>query len=910
MFQNSVLKKHLATLSATEVDEKYQRLRRYFGNPTKQDAIRELIEIKFQDGFLRALFVDILGYTMEPDEGFNLTREEPNETKRQEKADGAIVVDNEVVGVIELKDMKTTDLSKIKQQAFGYKIEHKKAVYVVTSNFQKLRFYIDDATEHLEFDLFNLSKEDFEILYLCLSWASIKNELPKKIKSESSHVEENVTKRLYRDYHAFKTALFQDLCENNSSYDKLTLFRKTQKLLDRFLFILFAEDKGLLNPNQIQTTIEQWEAVREWNETFPLYERFKLYFNDLNKGNQKAQIFPYNGGLFKPDEILDSVIISDEILKKHTLRLASYDFDSEVDVNILGHIFEHSLAEIEQITNQLTGQSSSSKRKKDGIFYTPKYITRHIVRSTIGKLCEDKKIELGINDEQFQAKKRYKKDRLRLQKILEQYRTWLLDLKICDPACGSGAFLNQALDFLVSEHHQIDEYSFNINYGSSENHKQKVFTLRYIETKILENNLYGVDINEEAVEIAKLSLWLRSAEKGRKLNDLSNRIKQGDSLIDAPSVAGELAFSWEKEFPEVFESGGFDCIIGNPPYVRVQQLRYEVIDYLKEHYKTALKRIDLSLCFIELSKKLIKKETGLTSFITSNQFLTTEYGQAMRKFLLEDYCLLNCVDFCDLPIFEDALTYVSIFTFQDNEPKNFEYCRIPTLEDARNIEGQPQKIIKIKKLTSKNWNLKDSDLEDIFSKMHKNSKKISEIGNAWAGLFTGKDELLMFDKTELDQLDFEEELLLPVIRANNCDRYHCSEPEVYVIYPYLFEDGKTKIMPEDYLQRKYPKVFQYLLENKEELGKRKDSRKTFGEREDWYSLVRFGQKNIFEKEKIVSPGEIKEHKFSIDQSCSGFSCARVFAILYLRNDLQSQEKIPLVLPKQSRYCNWHFNQAE
>ena len=144
-----------------------------------------------------------------------------------------------------------------------------------------------------------------------------------------------------------------------------------------------------------------------------LYHHFQNYFQLINKGrkakNNIGEIFPYNGGLFKEDGLLNSLVISDETLRKHTLKLTSYDFESDISVNILGHIFEHSLSEIEELQNQIEGKEldkSKSKRKKDGVFYTPQYITKYIVENTVGKLCEEKKIELNIiEDEYFKGRK-------------------------------------------------------------------------------------------------------------------------------------------------------------------------------------------------------------------------------------------------------------------------------------------------------------------------------------------------------------------------------------------------------------------------------------------------------------------------------------------------------------------------
>ena len=214
-----------------------------------------------------------------------------------------------------------------------------------------------------------------------------------------------------------------------------------------------------------------------------------------------------------------------------------------------------------------------SKRKKDGVFYTPRYITKYIVENTVGQLCTQKKTELDIVEEAFTPQKRKANTQQLLQK-LEAYRQWLLQLTICDPACGSGAFLNQALEFLIAEHQSIDALTSKL-FGAP-------MILSDIESGILEHNLYGVDINDEATEIAKLSLWLRTARKGRKLNSLNQHIKCGNSLIDDPAVAGDKAFNWQQEFPEVFAKGGFDVVIGNPPYVRVEFIEKDAVSYYKK----------------------------------------------------------------------------------------------------------------------------------------------------------------------------------------------------------------------------------------------------------------------------------------------------------------------------------------
>jgi hypothetical protein len=639
LFQNSVLKKYLKSQHTEELKEKWALFKAYFHNSTIQENIRNSKEEQFQEGFLRELFVNVLGYTLNPEPNFNLTTEYKN-VKDSKKADGAIIINNHVKAVIELKGTDTTDLGKVESQAFNYKNNQPECVYVITSNFEKLRFYIENAIEHLEFNLFNLTEEEFHLLYVCLAHKNIESNVAKHIKDESVSQEDVITKKLYNDYSLFKRELYQNLVKLNPGYDPLELFKKSQKLLDRFLFIFFAEDRSLLPTNLIFRINKEWQQLREMRIEVSLYDRYKVYFNDLNHGaivslpafsqtagakKEEYQIYAYNGGLFKDDEILSAVKIDDDVLFKHTEKLSNYDFASEVDVNILGHIFENSLNELDEIKAQLEGQAiekTKTKRKKDGVFYTPKYITKYIVDNTVGKLCLEKKEALELTESDYTIdKKRQQKTKQALTEKLNTYRNWLLQLTICDPACGSGAFLNQALDFLITEHRYIDELQAKL-FGDA-------LVLSDVEGSILENNLFGVDINEESVEIAKLSLWLRTAQPNRKLNDLNSNIKCGNSLIDDVSVAGDKAFNWEQQFHQVFEKGGFDVVIGNPPYGAELNEK----EWLKLYFKeTSFGTIDSYKYFVQLGT-IILRENGSLGFIMPDSYIEKEYFKDLRIYI-------------------------------------------------------------------------------------------------------------------------------------------------------------------------------------------------------------------------------------------------------------------------------------
>ena len=673
LLQKNIVKKYLNLMDAQQIAKPWEQYQSYFLNEDIQANIHKIKEEQFQEGFLRELFVKVLGYTINPSPNYNLTTELKNEVGSK-KADGAILLDGKVIGVIELKDHKTPDLTSIENQAFGYKSKHKDTRLVIISNFEKLRLYIDNAVEYREWDIFQMTADDFSELYLCLAWQQVEHGVALQMKQESVSNEDQITKALYRDYSQFKRVLFADILANNPVHEggdekewQLMLFKKTQKLLDRLLFIFFAEDCGLLPPNMIMQIVEEWEQLKDLDMDVPLYDRIKKHFGYLYTGYQgkKYEIFAYSGDLFKTDEVLDNLKISDNLLAEHTRRLSAYDFESDVDVNILGHIFENSLNEIEEVTQQITQGVAplTSKRKQDGVFYTPQYITKYIVENTVGRLCAEKKAELNIVEDDYQSdQRRQLQTKKRLLDQLKAYRDWLLQLTILDPACGSGAFLNAALQFLMAEHKHIDEMEAKVTGATIE--------FQGVENSILENNLYGVDINEESVGIAQLALWLRTAKPHRKLNSLNQNIKCGNSLISDPAIAGDKAFDWQKEFPQVFEKGGFDVVIGNPPYVNAIEIKKsytsEAFNYIKRNYETAKGTVDLYIYFFEKGLSILKMD-GVLAFITPNRYLSASYGAALRNYIIERYSFYQLIDYSDKRVFEDASTYPVITMLQNSQ---------------------------------------------------------------------------------------------------------------------------------------------------------------------------------------------------------------------------------------------------
>ncbi|MFZ4454843.1 MAG: Eco57I restriction-modification methylase domain-containing protein [Bacteroidales bacterium] len=929
LFQTQVEREYISGIT-TDLNPIYDKYLAYFGNEERQANIRQVSEEQYQGEFIRALFVDILGYTAQPEPNYNLLREKKNETDSK-SADAALLINQQVIGVVELKDHKTQDLKKVEVQAFGYKNNHRNCHYVVTSNFERLRFYIDNAVEFIEFDLFHLSFDEFRRLWICLSYESIAKNLPQELKKQSISNEDIITKKLYKDYSVFKRQLFDNIVSLNPAYDKLLLFKKTQKLLDRYLFLFFAEDKGLLPANSVQGTVEKWIKYNAdpMNDYQSLYSRFVKYFHLLNVGYKDAhiEIYAYNGGLFANDEVLNDIKIDDKILSEHVLTLARYDYDTDVDVNILGHIFENSLNEIEEVANELTtGVKTTSKRKQDGVFYTPRYITQYIVENTVGRLCEEKKAALGIGEELFEYKRKDKKKEA--LKIFDVYREWLLQITILDPACGSGAFLNMALEFLIAEHKWIDDQQEKI--AGLKNHYS--MELSNIENSILENNLFGVDINEESVEIAKLSLWLRTAKPHRKLTSLNNNIKCGNSLIDDPAIAGDKAFNWEKEFPQVFgrkaseeqtvvfkkdetpdylklikektaeaqqkaeqgialskealeiskqlaeyaeklesvtaseaeasygnEKRGFDVVIGNPPYVRLETMKELSEQMSKLNNKTFEKRGDLYCLFVEKGFNLLRAG-GVISFIMPNKWLQAGYGKSLREYFLK-YELNQLIDFGDIQIFEGATTYPCIFVSRKESPKK-EFT-VSVLSDANNEDFNSNvinssEIFQTNHFSGETWVISSGKEKKLLEKLGSKFTTLSDYvgGESYRGVLTGLTEAFLVDKETKNRLVKEDtkanEIIFPVIRGRDIKPWIGLSDDCFLIgtFPAL------KLDIENYLSVKkhFVDFGQKRLEQTGEKGSRKKTSNKWFETQDTINYYQeFAKPKIMYQKFQVKP---------------------------------------------------------
>lgn len=608
--------------------------------------------------FIQRILVDVLGYAgSSAGDKWNLAKNQPVGSGNVDVALGRFTaIQSEICAPFELKGAKTRDLDAVMpgrhkspvQQAWEYAMDAVGARWVLVSNYREIRLYaVGFGRKHYEhFDLKSLTDPfEYRRFQLLLGPEGLLAGETLALLMESQSQDKAITEQLYSDYSSLRAALvdaISTLGDTNNPVDSVHL---AQKVLDRVLFIAFAEDKGLLPERTLQSVYEAKNPFRPE----PAWINFLALFEAIDKGNAQLRIPGYNGGLFAHDDVISRLTISDDICDSFR-SLGDYDFDSEVSVNILGHIFEQSVADIEELkarANPAVAVSSnrSAKRKREGIYYTPSRITWFMVEQTVGSWLTRKKSELGFNslpelsDGDYDSIRVIHRGKRKGQVVYNDniarhirawnaYREALSRIRVLDPACGSGAFLIEVFDYLYREGQVVNNQLATLRGGQTE-------LIRW-DKHILANNLFGVDINEESVEISKLSLWLKTANRNETLVYLDDKILLGNSLIEAPEVAGATAFNFRDAFPDVFADGGFDIVIGNPPYIDSEEMvrsgQQLARDYLSTAFQCTRGNWDVYIAFFERGLSLLRND-GELCYISPDKWLGRPFGTELRRHL-------------------------------------------------------------------------------------------------------------------------------------------------------------------------------------------------------------------------------------------------------------------------------------
>ena len=786
-------------LSRHNLSERRKALDKWINN-LENGVLDNSKEEEFQGEFLYDIFTTVLRAVNKSDgeKEWNLERETKTKMDGQ-KADGVLGffdVDGkkDVRAVIELKGAKVSldvrqkrvgDTRSPVEQAFRYAPKYGSSCqWVIVSNYKEIRLYRqNEMNEYQVFFLEDLKDDlEFKKFIYVLSFYSLVGTKNKKAKTmelseEYQKNQAEIEKKFYNEYKNIRMHIFENMRKNNPQINEHILIEKVQKLLDRFLFICFCEDKGLLPHNSYDKIVQRGEAIDD------IFESFKMLCNWINIGNMKNGINKFNGGLFKNDDILDSLYVDNEVFEEMK-KISGYDFDSELNENILGHIFEQSVSDIEELKKSVSGEefdSKKSKRKKDGIFYTPKYITKYIVENSIKNWLDDKKKELGedelpeLTEKDFEISYASKKSDKRiysenLKKHIDfwtKYREAVKNIKIVDPACGSGAFLITAFEYLLNYNNYLDDKIFDLT---------GVKDLFSDTTKeILQNNIFGVDLNKESVEITKLSLWLKTADGNKTLATLEDNIKCGNSLIDDPEIAGEMAFDWEKEFPEIFANGGFDIVVGNPPYVSAEYIPEIEKKYYESIYYSASGRQNLYIIFYEKALKILKKNGNL-GFITPYTILKNMYYKEIREYILKNSRILEIVDFKGIIIFEDAGVDSIIFMLKKEQKEEYKITYISNIKIFENQLYDIDFFSNQKILEKEDLSMQFSKNEDFVNKFleDKNILKLKEIVDFKQGIITGGNKkYLVLEKNDMCE---------KVLTGSDFNRYRLYNSSQYIIY--------------------------------------------------------------------------------------------------------------------------------
>lgn len=715
-----ITKKEQAKTAVKQLIEKYERVK-------SQERAKEYSEQTTNKDFIMPLF-EALGwdvYNKKTDD--EVTAEESVSKKR---VDFAFRLNGMAKLFLECKALKV-DLEQEKwaEQATNY-AHIKGVVWAALTNFESIKIFNSQLKSEGRIirPILEMSYNDFltrfDDLWL-LSRESLETGFIDKIAEGRGQKFKKVPvgEQLLLDLTTWRSRLSKDVLERNKSKNLTEddLDESVQRILDRLIFIRKCEDSELEQPNLLLSTVREWEG----NPRGTLAKHIFGVFSQFDK--------IYDSRLFLP-HLCDDLEISNQVISEvinglyHTKdRAIQYDF-SAIDADILGSVYEQYLGHIlKKTAKRATVTEKHAHRKEQGIYYTPTYIVDYIVKNTLGELLKTKSPK--------EAEK----------------------IRVLDPACGSGSFLIKTFDV-------FDKY-FKKASGSQQ---ELEFARR---SKILTENIYGVDLDPKAVEIAQLNLLLKTAEKKERLPMLQNNIKCGNSLIDDPAVAKERAFKWDEQFQKIMkDEGGFDVVIGNPPYIRNRELDLKEKKLFETRYQSATGQYDIYQLFFEKSIELLK-EGGLLGFITSNKYAITSYGEKLRKFILDNCRILSIIDVSNIRVFKDASTYPYILVLQktkSEKSRNENKIKILKANTEAELLLKPLALTQSDFLRNGGFvfNLTFNHADSkIFSKIEARTKKLGEIATIKETVHTGniREKLISSSKSGTT--------FKKLLRGKDCQRY-------------------------------------------------------------------------------------------------------------------------------------------
>lgn len=646
----------------------------------------------------------------------------------------------------------------------------------------------------------------------------------------------------------WRERLAESAIKNNNKLDEENINFIIQRLLNKIIFLRICEDRS----------IEKYETIKQINN----YDELKCLFQNSDK--------KYNSGLFNfiEDELSyeakfdDSLLIS--IFNELYYPQSPYDF-SVVDSSILSQIYERFLGNKIIITNKRTIDviKTPEVSASNGVVPTPKIIVEQIVKDTLSPLFKGKK----YND--------------------------LKKLKIVDICCGSGTFLISAFDYLVENllERYIEE-DIKSDVVIETNNKELIFTLK-AKRDILENNIFGVDINPYAVEVTEFSLLLKllEGEKEATINnfiqqnskkvlpDLRSSIKCGNSLVDSkffnlfPEALTNddvlfrvRPFDWNTEYKQIMINGGFDAIIGNPPYVRIQNMKKyspEEIKYFQSplsKYEVAKKAtVDKYFVFIQRALELLNP-TGFLGYIVPHKFFLTVGGKQLRKFITDRYQISKIIHFGAVQVFPNKSTYTAILILQRNKIKEFDLLKVDKLSSKSLCLTEKTFKYETYKFDSKPWVFLLPETERVFNKFESDDfVKLGNIAEIAVGLQTSADDIYIFvPEKETDetfcfnrdgiQYEIEKSICKNTIYDLSFHAFDSIEGNAQMIFPYEIHNEKASLISEENMQERYPLVWKYLSNYKNKLAKRKLQ----GRNPSWYQFGRSQSLTKFvDTEKLV-----------------------------------------------------------